>query len=145
MDRSEKRATLGMAPGYAQQDAEECYAAIINSLRNVPGLNAEGKVASSSAQADVGARRFVAQYMLGSMRREMTCDEAPDELKAVQEESVLKEDTFFGLTTDHPVAMPCYRAAEDTVTLANLAQDKDGGKLSVVAERSFMFEPNGCI
>ncbi|KAF6749758.1 ubiquitin carboxyl-terminal hydrolase 6 [Ephemerocybe angulata] len=90
VDRSEKKSGMGMAMGYAQQDAEECYSAIVNSLRNVPGLNSEGKIVSTSAQASLGEGRFVDQYMMGVMRRELSCDEAPEEPHAVSEEAVLK-------------------------------------------------------
>ncbi|EFI26871.1 ubiquitin carboxyl-terminal hydrolase 6 [Coprinopsis cinerea okayama7 len=101
MDRSEKRSGMpGMPMGYAQQDAEECYAAIVNSLRNVPGLTEDGVVASTSAQATTGSRRFVEQYLLGVMTREMTCDEAPEEPKTVQEESVLKVECNISVSTN---------------------------------------------
>lgn len=76
-----------MMGGYAQQgenfwprmhckiltvhlDAEECYSFIIQTLRNVPGLTPEGTSLATSAQADVGSRRFIEQYLMGEMRRE---------------------------------------------------------------------------
>ncbi|KAH6912061.1 ubiquitin carboxyl-terminal hydrolase 6 [Coprinopsis sp. MPI-PUGE-AT-0042] len=100
MDRREGKSSMGMPMGYAQQDAEECYAAIVNSLRNVPGLSADGKSAGSGAQASTGARRFVEQYMLGIMRRELSCDEAPEEPKTVQEENVLKVECNISVSTN---------------------------------------------
>jgi ubiquitin carboxyl-terminal hydrolase 14 len=112
MDRGEKKSGMGMAMGYAQQgellgalhtssstpqltsndivDAEECYSAIVNSLRNVPGLDQNGRSVSTSAQAATGQKRFIEQYMMGVIRREMSCNEAPEEPHTVTEENVLK-------------------------------------------------------
>ncbi|EDR09383.1 uncharacterized protein LACBIDRAFT_190082 [Laccaria bicolor S238N-H82] len=76
VDRSGKGGMMG--------DAEECYQAIINTLRNVPGLDASG---SSVAAHE---RKLVDQYLMGEMRRELTCDEAPEEPASVSTEQVLK-------------------------------------------------------
>ena len=84
----------------ATVDAEECYGAIINSLRNVPGLSAEGTSIGSSAQTSAGSGRFVQQYMHGVMRRELSCDEAPEEPKTVQEETVLKVECNISVSTN---------------------------------------------
>ncbi|KAF4612078.1 hypothetical protein D9613_003868 [Agrocybe pediades] len=104
MDRSEKRATDLMMGRqvYAQQDAEECYAAIINSLRNVPGLDENGRSLGTGAEAVAGRPRFVQQYLMGEMRRELTCDDeaAKDEPKTVQVEQVLKIDCNINVTTN---------------------------------------------
>ncbi|KAI0354233.1 cysteine proteinase [Trametes cingulata] len=68
--------------GYAQQDAEECWVQLTNSLKEVPGLpgpsgsNASGK--------------FVEQYMTGELRRVLKCTEAPEEPESVSFEKVLK-------------------------------------------------------
>lgn len=43
--------------GYAQQDAEECYAQILQALQSIPGIGGPRK-------------RFVEQYMTGEMQRE---------------------------------------------------------------------------
>ncbi|KAF9562882.1 ubiquitin carboxyl-terminal hydrolase 6 [Agrocybe pediades] len=104
MDRSEKRATDLMMGRqvYAQQDAEECYAAIINSLRNVPGLDENRRSLGTGAEAVAGRPRFVQQYLMGEMRRELTCDDeaAKDESKTVQVEQVLKIDCNINVTTN---------------------------------------------
>lgn len=50
-------------------DAEECYSFIIQTLRNVPGLTSDGTSIATSAQAEMGSKRFVEQYMMGEMRR----------------------------------------------------------------------------
>jgi len=98
MDRSEKRP--GVIAGYAQQDAEECYSAIINTLRNVPGLDAERKSVSQSAQANVGAKRFVEQYLMGTMERVLSCDEAPEEPPTTAHEAVLKVECNINASTN---------------------------------------------
>ncbi|KAI0369345.1 cysteine proteinase [Pilatotrama ljubarskyi] len=68
--------------GYAQQDAEECWVQLTNSLKEVPGLpGPSGSNASS---------KFVDQYMTGELRRVLKCDEAPDEPESVSFEKVLK-------------------------------------------------------
>ena len=51
-------------------DAEECYACILNTLRNVPGLDASGLSLSTGAEAQIGGRKFVDQFLMGEMRRE---------------------------------------------------------------------------
>lgn len=56
MDRSGK----GGMGGYAQQDAEECWGAILGNLKDVPVES--GSESSSS--------KFVESYMMGTMRRE---------------------------------------------------------------------------
>lgn len=95
VDRSGKGGMMGGAGGYAQQDAEECYQAIINTLRNVPGLDASGSSVAAhggtaAAQSSIGERKLVDQYLMGEMRRELTCDEAPEEPASVSTEQVLK-------------------------------------------------------
>lgn len=51
-------------------DAEECYSAIVNSLRNVPGLDSAGKSVATGAEAVIGQKHFIEQYMMGEMQRE---------------------------------------------------------------------------
>ena len=46
--------------GYAQQDAEECWGAILGNLKDVP---IEGGNGGSN-------KKFVESYMMGTMRRE---------------------------------------------------------------------------
>ncbi|KAF8154183.1 hypothetical protein B0H34DRAFT_677029 [Crassisporium funariophilum] len=108
----------GMA--YAQQDAEECFAAVVNTLRNVPGLDKEGGSVGTGAQAEVamggeggmggaggrgrGRGKFVEQFMMGEMRRVLTCDEAPEEPPTVQTEQVLKIECNININTNFMVA-----------------------------------------
>ncbi|GBE86944.1 Ubiquitin carboxyl-terminal hydrolase 6 [Sparassis crispa] len=66
---------------YAQQDAEECWTQLTQSLRDVPGITGP----SSSAAA-----KFVDQFMTVEMVRELKCDEAPEEPASVTTEKVLK-------------------------------------------------------
>ncbi|KAG6857024.1 hypothetical protein H0H87_010697 [Tephrocybe sp. NHM501043] len=98
MDRGSK--LPGMAAGYAQQDAEECFGQIIHTLRNVPGLNADGTSSGSSAVATSETKKFVEQYLMGEMRRELTCDEAPEEPASVTTENVLKIECNINITTN---------------------------------------------
>ena len=51
-------------------DAEECFACIINALRNIPGLDASGSSLATGAEAHIGDKKFVDQYLMGEMRRE---------------------------------------------------------------------------
>ncbi|KAF9481605.1 ubiquitin carboxyl-terminal hydrolase 6 [Pholiota conissans] len=102
MDRREAKANDFMMgrQGYAQQDAEECYGAIVNTLRNVPGLDASGKSVSTGAEASIGSKHFVEQYMMGEMRRELTCDESTVEPPSVSTEHVLKIECNILMTTN---------------------------------------------
>ncbi|KAF5329651.1 hypothetical protein D9619_008920 [Psilocybe cf. subviscida] len=102
MDRREGKAMDSMLgrQGYAQQDADECYGTIVNSLRNVPGLDASGNTVSTGAEAAVGRARFVEQFMMGEMRRELTCDEAPEEPRTVSKEQVLKIECNITISTN---------------------------------------------
>jgi ubiquitin carboxyl-terminal hydrolase 14 len=102
MDRSEKRAGDMMMgrQAYAQQDAEECYAAIVNSLRNVPGLDGNGKSVGTGAEAAIGRPRFVQQFMMGEMRRELSCDEASEEPVTITTEQVLKVECNISINTN---------------------------------------------
>lgn len=93
IDRSGKSiAGLGR---YAQQDAEECYSQIINSLRQVPGLSSDSP--SSSAQT----KTFVEQFLMGQMQRTLTCDESPDEPPSITREEVLKIECNISTTTNY--------------------------------------------
>lgn len=47
--------------GYAQQDAEECWTQLTNSLQAIPGSAMDGSTSS---------RTFIEQYMMGDMKRE---------------------------------------------------------------------------
>ncbi|KAF5372026.1 hypothetical protein D9615_008092 [Tricholomella constricta] len=98
MDRGSK--VPGMAGGYAQQDAEECFGQIINTLRNVPGLSAGSSSLSPSEQASTNPKKFVEQYLMGEMRRELTCDEAPTEEASVTHENILKIECNINVSTN---------------------------------------------
>ncbi|EIM84385.1 cysteine proteinase [Stereum hirsutum FP-91666 SS1] len=77
--------------GYAQQDAEECWTALVNSLKSVKGL--PGPLAHNN--------NFVEQFMTGKMRRELKCDEAPDEAPSVTTEDVLKIECNISISTNY--------------------------------------------
>ncbi|KAI0651130.1 cysteine proteinase [Trametes meyenii] len=69
--------------GYAQQDAEECWVQLTNSLKDVSGLPGPSSASNASA-------KFVEQFMTGELRRVLKCDEASDEPESVASEKVLK-------------------------------------------------------
>ncbi|KAG1740649.1 cysteine proteinase [Suillus lakei] len=91
VDRSGKNGILG---GYAQQDAEECWTQLANGLKEVPGIDATGATIA-------GGRRFVDQFMMAEMRRELKCDEAPEEPSTVTIEKVLKIECNISATTNY--------------------------------------------
>ncbi|KZV89718.1 cysteine proteinase [Exidia glandulosa HHB12029] len=64
-------------PGFAQQDAEECWTQIVNQLNPLPGSG------SGTGSAE---KKFVEQYMMGEFSKEMRCIEAPDEPATVTRE-----------------------------------------------------------
>ncbi|KAJ3574855.1 hypothetical protein NP233_g1485 [Leucocoprinus birnbaumii] len=97
MDRREKSAL--MMGGYAQQGIF-----IIQTLRNVPGLTTEGTTLATSAQAEVGNKRFVEQYLMGEMQRELSCDEAPEEPASITSEQVLKVECNIIANTNYMLA-----------------------------------------
>ncbi|KAI5118721.1 hypothetical protein M0805_004519 [Coniferiporia weirii] len=75
------RVGKGGMGGYAQQDAEECWSQIFNALKALPG-------------------DIVGEYMMCQMRREMTCDEAPEEPASVVVDKVLKLECNIGASTN---------------------------------------------
>ncbi|KII90142.1 hypothetical protein PLICRDRAFT_159510 [Plicaturopsis crispa FD-325 SS-3] len=87
MDRS--KGGMGMA-GYAQQDAEECWGQMTNALKEVDGIPGP-----SSA-----GKKFVEQFMMGEMRRELKCDETTEEQPSVTFEKVLKIECNISITTN---------------------------------------------
>lgn len=91
VDRSGKNGILG---GYAQQDAEECWTQLANGLKEVPGIDATGNTVA-------GGRRFVDQFMMAEMRRELKCAEAPEEPSTVTIEKVLKIECNISTTTNY--------------------------------------------
>jgi ubiquitin carboxyl-terminal hydrolase 14 len=70
-------AMLGGGGGFAQQDAEECWGALVTAIKEVPGLP-PSQSPEASAQAQEGAvpdhrvadKKFVEQFLTGEMRRE---------------------------------------------------------------------------
>jgi hypothetical protein len=70
--------------GYAQQDAEECWATLVRCLgQKLPPLPlSEGQSAS--------AANLVAQMMTGEMQSTMVCKESGDEQKIEQHEPFIK-------------------------------------------------------
>ncbi|KAG6334550.1 hypothetical protein ID866_4547 [Astraeus odoratus] len=87
------RSRAGMMAGYAQQDAEECWTQMVNAIKDVPGVDASG--------ASISGKKFVDQFMVGEMRRELKCDEADDEPPAVSIERVLKIECNISGTTNY--------------------------------------------
>ncbi|KAJ7353189.1 hypothetical protein DFH08DRAFT_856147 [Mycena albidolilacea] len=73
-----------MLASYAQQDADECLTTIVTSLASVPGSTAAGELETN--------RKFIEQYMTGTMVRTLKCDDpaAADEPPSTSSESVLK-------------------------------------------------------
>lgn len=90
MSRSESATLFG--GGYAQQDAEECWSQITNNLQVLPGLPGPSGSASHAT--------FVGQYMTAVMRRELKCDEAPEEPVDVSTQKVLKVDCNISIKTN---------------------------------------------
>ncbi|KAH9851300.1 cysteine proteinase [Lenzites betulinus] len=68
--------------GHAQQDAEECWVQLTNSLKEVPGLPGPSGPGASS--------KFVEQYLTGELRQALKCDEALEEPESLSFEKVLK-------------------------------------------------------
>ncbi|KIO05881.1 hypothetical protein M404DRAFT_15289 [Pisolithus tinctorius Marx 270] len=87
------RSKAGMMPGYAQQDAEECWTQMTNALKEVPGIGADG--------SSVSGKKFVDQFMTGEMRRELKCDEDENEPPTVSTERVLKIECNISNTTNY--------------------------------------------
>ncbi|KAL5520259.1 hypothetical protein ACEPAG_9472 [Sanghuangporus baumii] len=74
--------------GYAQQDAEECFTQICHALNAIPGTGDSRK-------------RFVEQYMMAEMCRELKCDEASGEEPTISFEKVLKLECNISTTTNY--------------------------------------------
>ncbi|KAF4568262.1 deubiquitinating enzyme [Pleurotus pulmonarius] len=101
MARGGDKSMMGMR-GYAQQDAEECYAQVLTSLREVPGLPAsqEGEAMQVDEGAATPSKSFIEQYMMGEMVRTMTCDEA-EEPPTTRAENVMKIECNITSTTNY--------------------------------------------
>jgi len=85
VNRSGSNAMGGAA--FAQQDAEECYSQILTAVKDIPASTSPGK-------------KFIEAYMMGRMRRELRCDEAPDEMATTSTENVLKIECNISGTTN---------------------------------------------
>ncbi|THV03496.1 cysteine proteinase [Dendrothele bispora CBS 962.96] len=83
-DRSGKMA--GMMAGYSQQDAEECYSTILNGLREVDIPDSLVPPAAASA----ARTKFIDQYLMGEIRRELASPEAPEEAPSISTERIMK-------------------------------------------------------
>jgi ubiquitin carboxyl-terminal hydrolase 14 len=87
------RSKSGPMIGYAQQDAEECWTQTINALKDVPGIDPSGTSAAG--------KKFVDQFLAGEMRRELKCDESPEEPSTVTIERVLKIECNITISTNY--------------------------------------------
>lgn len=71
--RAAKSGMGGMA-AYAQQDAEECWGALTNALKDVPGLEgAESEQAMNQVEtegASPARKKFIEQFLMAEMRRQ---------------------------------------------------------------------------
>ncbi|KAK1228358.1 deubiquitinating enzyme [Marasmius sp. AFHP31] len=77
-----------MGGGYAQQDAEECYSQVLNSLREVDVT--EALIPPGTTPVSGGRRKFIEQFLMGEIRRELSSAEAPDEPPTVSTEKIMK-------------------------------------------------------
>ncbi|KAJ8075219.1 deubiquitinating enzyme [Marasmius tenuissimus] len=77
-----------MGGGYSQQDAEECYSQVLNSLREVDVL--EALIPPGTNPVSGGRRKFIEQFLMGEIRRELSSAEAPDEPPTVSTEKIMK-------------------------------------------------------
>ncbi|KAM5537454.1 hypothetical protein V8D89_008973 [Ganoderma adspersum] len=94
MSRGGAFKALGGA-AYAQQDAEECWVQMTNSLKDVPGL--------SSPDSSAATGKFVEQYMTGEIRQTLKLkeSEASEEPESVSSEKVLKISCNISLAVNY--------------------------------------------
>ncbi|KAJ3755757.1 hypothetical protein EV360DRAFT_49165 [Lentinula raphanica] len=84
----------------AMMDAEECYSQVLNSVRDVevpdslihPGVN---------GNAGGHRKKFIEQYMMGEIRRELSSPEAPDEPPTVSIEKIMKIECNINAQTNY--------------------------------------------
>lgn len=96
-----ERSRQGM--GYAQQDAEECWAQIIHTLRQNLKSTASSSAsasASGSGAASAAVESSLDNYLGGRLRSVMTCDEAPSEPESVTSEPFIKLNCHISGTTN---------------------------------------------
>jgi len=79
--------------GYAQQDADECWSAIVNAMRQLPG--------TSSDETGARQKNFVEQSLLAELTTELKCEEAPEEAPTISKEQVIKVDCNITGTTNY--------------------------------------------
>ncbi|KAJ3992196.1 hypothetical protein F5050DRAFT_1790129 [Lentinula boryana] len=99
-DRRGKGTMVGMGGGYAQQDAEECYSQVLNSVRDVEvpdSLIHPGVIGGTGGQK----KKFIEQYMMGEIRRELSSPESPDEAPTVTIEKIMKIECNINSQTNY--------------------------------------------
>ncbi|KAJ3808354.1 hypothetical protein F5876DRAFT_46171 [Lentinula aff. lateritia] len=96
-DRNRK-GSMGIGGGYAQQDAEECYSQVLNSVRDVevPDILIRPGAVNGGQR-----KKFVEQYMMGVIRRELSSPEAPDEPPTVSNEKIMKIECNINSQTNY--------------------------------------------
>ncbi|KAJ4480924.1 hypothetical protein J3R30DRAFT_3462421 [Lentinula aciculospora] len=99
-DRSGKGAMKGRGGGFAQQDAEECYSQVLNSVRDVEvpdTLIHPGTINGAGGQR----KKFIEQFMMGEIRRELSSTEAPEEPPTVSNEKIMKIECNINSQTNY--------------------------------------------
>jgi len=92
-----KKVGFGMG-GYAQQDADECWSAIVNAMRHLPGTAPPGENSTRNS------KNFVEQSMLAELTTELKCAETDDEPATTSKEHVIKVDCNITVTTNFLMA-----------------------------------------
>lgn len=80
---------------YAQQDADECWVELLNSMSNAP------LTGTVSPDDSFSTSKFVDQYLAGEMTKTLTCDESPDEPPTIIKERILKLDCPITISTNY--------------------------------------------
>ncbi|KAF9516715.1 hypothetical protein BS47DRAFT_1315175 [Hydnum rufescens UP504] len=86
---------------YAQQDADECWVQIVNSLTNAPLSGFSLANGGSSMPPPAPNTKFVDQFLSGEMTKTLICDEAPDEAPTIIKERILKLDCNISISTNY--------------------------------------------
>ncbi|KIK95193.1 hypothetical protein PAXRUDRAFT_779329 [Paxillus rubicundulus Ve08.2h10] len=77
----------------SRADAEECWSQMTNALKEVPAIDASG--------SSIAGKKFVDQFLAGEMRRELKCDESPEEPPTITSERVLKLVCNISISTNY--------------------------------------------
>jgi len=98
-------AMMGAGGGFAQQDAEECWGALVQSIKEVPGISAQQSTEATAqgqegAAASSSSKKFVEQFLTAQIKRELKCDEAPEEEPSVSYDTVTKVDCNITINTN---------------------------------------------